>query len=496
MQLIEIIKTYDYKLLKGSTEMEIQKLCYDSRKCVDQSIFFAIKGYQMDGNQYIESAVRKGAGVIVTETDPDEYINGITYLKVKDVRKALSRMSAEFHGQPSKKIKVIGITGTNGKTSTAFFLKNILECAGRKTGIIGTLGNFYDDKEIKTEHTTPESLEINEVLDEMVKNHMEYVVMEVSSHGLDLKRVDDISFHGGIFTNLTQDHLDFHGTMENYYNAKEKLFYMTTEYNIINVDDKWGKDLYKKLEQSHSTGNKPANISFGTLEDSDLRISEVHNSSEGVSFYLSDKNFHGKVSSVISGDFTVYNLAAAAAAALREGITMSEISEMSEDIQGVPGRIEKVKTEEPFQVIIDFAHTPDGLANILNTLRKTCKGRIITVFGCGGNRDRSKRSIMGEIAGSLSDYCIVTSDNPRFEEPMDIINEILPGVVKSGGKYEVVCDRYKAIQRGLMEAKAGDTLLIAGKGHEAYQIIKDKKIDFNEKKIIKEILSRNESNKN
>ncbi|SHE55915.1 UDP-N-acetylmuramoyl-L-alanyl-D-glutamate--2,6-diaminopimelate ligase [Alkalibacter saccharofermentans] len=489
MKLSKILEKIDCQLMYGNADKDITGLEFDSRKCKPGDLFIAISGFESDGNNYIDEAISKGAVAVLSEKEPNSKVMNHAYLKVPNARKAMSKAAAVLNGDPSKRLKVIGITGTNGKTSTAYFLRSILEYWGKTTGIIGTLGNYCKGLELESEHTTPESVEIQRLLRAMEEQGAEYVVMEVSSHGLDLYRVEDVCFSGAVFTNLTQDHLDFHKTMESYFNAKKRLFDFEIGYGVVNTDDDYGLRLYKEKKNG-----KYKVTGYGLKAVADGKISGVSADDKGTTFVI---DIDGKRLPCITnqiGGFNVYNLSAAILAARNEGMPEDGILECIKEIKGVPGRLERIDVAREFEVVIDFAHTPDGLENILKVLRNTTKGRLITVFGCGGDRDVTKRSIMGEISGKLSDFSILTSDNPRWENPDRIIDDIEEGIVKTGGSYIRVPDRRKALETALKMAKKDDMVLLAGKGHELWQVVNSEKITFNEREIIKEILKDNESN--
>ena len=406
----------------------------------------------------------------------DEIDVPVQVIYVKDTRKAIAEIACAFYGDPSSKFSLVGITGTNGKTTTTYLIKSILEAAGKRVGIIGTNENIIGDKILLTKSTTPttpNALELQQLFNEMVYNGAEYVVMEVSSHALELERVHGCRFSVGVFTNLTQDHLDFHKTMENYFKAKAKLFDISDK-GVVNYDDEHGRRLYE-------TGGCDDVIRVGLGEECDLRAENISISSRGSEFDLIYKGERCHASVQIPGRFSVYNAVCAAGAAMQLGIDMYTIIKGLKKAVGVVGRVEVVPTDTDYTVIIDYAHTPDGLENIINCVKGFAEGRTITLFGCGGDRDSAKRPIMGEIAGRLSDFSIITSDNPRTEDPEKIVREIEEGMKKTDGKYTVITDRREAIAYALDNAKAGDVIILAGKGQETYQIIGKEKHDFDER---------------
>ncbi|QSX08924.1 UDP-N-acetylmuramoyl-L-alanyl-D-glutamate--2,6-diaminopimelate ligase [Alkalibacter rhizosphaerae] len=495
MKLSVLFQKVHMEWFHGDGQIDAAGLCYDSRTCKKGDVFFAIGGFQADGNAYIEDAVRRGAVAVVSENrnalERTASENSIPVILVKDVRRAMSAAAACYHGYPSNRMKVIGITGTNGKSSTAFFLKELLEDQGRRVGIIGTLGNYFENWEGQATHTTPESVEIHGILKEMADLGAEYCLMEVSSHALALYRVEDVSFHGSIFTNISQDHLDFHHTMEEYFIAKEKLFRYNQVYAVINTDDPYGRRIHEGLKKTSTRA-----IGFGMDIGGEFLLNIHQLTDQGGVFSLKSGMESIKISTNQVGAFNMYNLASAVLAGKMESLKIEGMMESAKRLQGIRGRMEKIQTAEGFGVIIDFAHTPDGLEKVLKTLRETSQGRIITVFGCGGDRDRQKRPVMGSIAVENSDFVIVTSDNPRGEDPSAIIGEIEEGMKKYMHKYTVSIDRKDAIGKALKMAKPEDLVLIAGKGHETLQIIGDKKLPFDERAIVKELLDSNETHKN
>ncbi|NLB89531.1 MAG: UDP-N-acetylmuramoyl-L-alanyl-D-glutamate--2,6-diaminopimelate ligase, partial [Syntrophomonadaceae bacterium] len=437
-----------------------------------------------DGHLYIEQAIKNGAIAILVEDEVD--INSeVTVIRNSDTRKALAQIAANYYGSPSKNLRLIGVTGTNGKTSITHLIKAILEESGKKVGIMGTLYAKIGDREKNLNHTTPEALEIEEFMSAAIDEKTDYVVMEVSSHALDLHRVDEIDFNVAIFSNLSQDHLDYHQNMEQYRAAKLKLFKMINSeennFSLVNIDDSNAEYFI-----NHANGNV---LTYGIEESADVRAENINISLKGTSFVVKYQGLEFKVNMKLIGMFSVYNALAAIAFALKENVDPKIIKKALEKVSGVPGRFEQIDCGQEFSVIVDYAHTPDGLENILKTTKQIVENRIITVFGCGGDRDRTKRPLMGEIAAKYSDFCIVTSDNPRSEEPQAIIDDIVPGLNKvKDSRYAIIVDRYEAIRHALYLAKKGDVVIIAGKGHENYQIIGDKVLDFDDRKVAREIL--------
>lgn len=481
MKLSEVIKGVDIIGRYGNLELDIKDVVYDSRKVTPGCIFICITGFQVDGHKYLKDAIAKGAAAAVIEKDVE--VEGITVVKVKDTRKAMPMVGSNFYKHPTEKLKLIGITGTNGKTTTIYLLKSILEQAHKKASMIGTISIKIGNEEVESSRTTPESVDLQKLFKEMLDKDMEYAVMEVSSHALDLGRVDNCSYRIGIFSNLTQDHLDYHKDFDNYREAKKKLFYKTTHANIINIDDKHGKIIAEEIKNL-----KTPLITYGIDSNADIMAKNIEISAKGIKFTLVTPKYKINLKNNTPGKFSVYNCLAAAAAAYAEGIDKDTIKDGLHNISKVPGRSEVVNIDKPYTVIIDYAHSPDGLENILNSVRQYAKGRIITVFGCGGDREKEKRPIMGEVAGRLSDYCVVTSDNPRSEEPESIIKQVEQGISSTKCDYICIENRRDAIKYALTIAKKDDIVLLAGKGHETYQVLKDGTIHFDEREIISELV--------
>ncbi|MBR0360724.1 MAG: UDP-N-acetylmuramoyl-L-alanyl-D-glutamate--2,6-diaminopimelate ligase [Clostridia bacterium] len=454
-------------------DIDITSVTYDSRKVKDGSVFVCIKGFETDGHKYAKTAVENGAAVVVAQ---DKIDVGVPVVYVENSRRVMAELACTFYGNLSEQFSLVGITGTNGKTTITYLIKSILETAGKRVGVIGTNQNIIGDKVLLTKSTTPttpNALELQQLFTEMVHYGAEYVVMEVSSHALDLDRVHGCNFDVGVFTNLTQDHLDFHKTMENYLNAKAKLFGLS-EKGVVNFDDDGGKKIVNDAKC-------PDILKTGLEAGCDLRAENIKITARGSQF---DMVYNGKKYPAmvrIPGQFSVYNAICAAGAALQLGIDIDTVIKGLESATGVVGRVEIVPTDTDYTVIIDYAHTPDGLENIIRCVKGFAEGRVITLFGCGGDRDNSKRSVMGEISGQLSDFSIITSDNPRTEDPDGIIDEIEAGMKKTDGEYIRITDRRRAIAYALDTAKAGDVIVLAGKGQETYQIIGKEKFDFDER---------------
>lgn len=480
MLLKDLLRDVPYIKVDGSSDVEVREIYYDSRMVTPGSLFFCIKGAHYDGHQFALQASENGAAVVVVQRDVLTPPN-VVKVFVEDTRRAMALISSNFFGNPTKRISLVGVTGTNGKTSVTYLIKSILEQVNRKVGLIGTITNMIGDKKIPSKRTTPESLDLQRLFRKMVDEGVENIVMEVSSHSLSLERVAGCIFDVAAFTNLTQDHLDFHGTLDEYRNAKVKLFH-TSNISVINMDDESGQIIKSSARKNV--------ISYGIKEAGDIYAEDVKITLKGVSFQLCTPNGTTWVNLGIPGIFSVYNAMAAAGVCYALGISNLDIKQGLENVKGVPGRFELLDTNTEYSVILDYAHTPDSLENILKTARNFAKGRVVVLFGCGGDRDLLKRPIMGEIAGRLSDFCIVTSDNPRGEDPTKIINDILPGVERTGCSYMVIEDRREAIKYALINAQKDDIIILAGKGHEEYQELKNETIHFNEKEIVAEILGR------
>ena len=479
MKLTELLEGVEVKQIIGSEHLNITGIAFSSLDVKPGNIFVCITGFKTDGHKYAADAISKGAIAVMAERDLSEL--GVTCVLCDNTRLALALSAANFYGHPEKTFKLIGITGTNGKTTTTYIVKSVLESMGKKVGLIGTNQNMIGTEVIPSKHTTPDSLELMQLFSQMAEKGAEYVVMEVSSHSLCLDRVTACTFDVGAFTNITQDHLDFHETMEKYLEAKG-ILYTISQSGVVNADDDGARYLLgvSKCEKM---------LTYGIKNDCDLQAKDVVLSEKGVSFNI---NYEGKSHHVelgIPGQFSVYNALTALACLVAAGIKIEDAVEGLKEARGVKGRVEVVETGRDFSVIIDYAHTPDGLYNVIRTIRGFCKGRIITVFGCGGDRDATKRPKMGKIAATLSDYCVVTSDNPRTEDPEKIVSQVVEGVLQGGGEYTVVVNRFEAIEFALDLAKKDDIVLLAGKGHETYQILADRTIDFDEREIVCKLLS-------
>ena len=457
-------------------EIEITGVTCDSRHVTEGSVYVCINGVTVDGHKFAESAVKSGAAVVICEKD----VGLSNQIFVENSRKTFAELSAAWFEHPAKNLKIIGVTGTNGKTSVSYMIKKVLEHFGYKVGLVGTIQNMIGDEVLPSKNTTPSAYELQSMFSLMVRSGCKYCVMEVSSHALDQDRVYGIEFDVGLFTNLTQDHLDYHITMDNYLLAKRKLFSMS-KVAIMNADDAYFQQM--------SEGLKCDLMTYSTKsEDCDFVAQNIKLRPDGTQFDIKCNQGNYSIKTSIGGKFTPYNALCAIGCCVKLGFDAEKVIEAIAQMAGVKGRAEVVPTERDFTVIIDYAHTPDGLENILKTFAECDKNRLIVLFGCGGDRDRTKRPKMGAIAADIADYVIVTSDNPRSEEPMSIINDILEGMHNSSTPYEVIENRVEAIKKAVQIAKKDDIIVLAGKGHETYQILKDGTIHLDEREVIAEAL--------
>lgn len=478
--LSEIMKEIEVLASSGDTQVLIKGIAMDSRRVQPGDLYACVPGFKVDGHDFAATAVAAGAVALVVER---LLPLDVPQIKVASVRQVMGPIAAMIYGRPSEQLELIGVTGTNGKTTITYLIEKIATKQNHKAGVIGTLGSRIAGREIPGERTTPEAIEIQKLLGEMVSEGVSIAVMEVSSHALDLGRVAGCEFDVGIFTNLTQDHLDYHKTMEEYLNAKSRLFANLKgdgrpKLSILNGDD----PVFLKLSRVSSA---PV-VSYGIHNAADYRAENVEVTSEGVRFQIRFKAGLQDIRYATPGFFSVYNALAAYAWGVERGYDPKAVADALAEIPGVPGRFESVRSGQPFQVIVDYAHTPDGLENVVRTARDFTPGRLITIFGCGGDRDRGKRPLMGTAASGWSDFLIVTSDNPRTEDPDLIIQEVLTGV--SGIEYVALRDRKEAIRTACRMAKPGDTLLIAGKGHETYQIFGTEVHPFDDREVAREAL--------
>jgi UDP-N-acetylmuramoyl-L-alanyl-D-glutamate--2,6-diaminopimelate ligase len=483
--LSELLGIFEEKRVTAFSDFDVTGLSYDSRQVEPGQAFFCIKGLVTDGHLYAAQAARTGARAIFIEKALDEEVaGGVVTVKVPDTRLALALCSTRFYGDPSHSLRLVGITGTNGKTTTAYLLESACRAAGMRTGLIGTVQYRIGDVVEPVTRTTPESLDLQRLLRRMVDDGVEVVAMEVSSHALELHRVSGCEFDVVVFTNLTQDHLDFHISVEDYFGAKRKLFeddeFGVGRRAVLNIDDPFGARLFAETGLPRR--------SFGIDNDADVRASEVEVLPTGNRFRMEYDGADVGLSTRLQGRFNVYNALAAASAGMELGMRIDEMLPGLEELRGVPGRFESIDRGQDFTVIVDYAHTPDGVRNVLEAAREVAQGRVIIVVGCGGDRDRAKRPMMGRVGTEMSDLCIITSDNPRSEDPMAIIEMILEGVreVFPAERYEVEADRRKAIFKALGLARPGDLVLIAGKGHERGQIFADRVISFDDREVARE----------
>jgi UDP-N-acetylmuramoyl-L-alanyl-D-glutamate--2,6-diaminopimelate ligase len=486
MKLLEVVAGLECTV-HGDGEKEITAIDYDSRNVKPGSMFVALQGRKVDGKKFVAAALAAGAAAIVTDTLQQDIT--ATQVVVADPLLAMADMSSRLYGHPDKKMRVIGVTGTNGKTTITYFLETLFSIHKLSTGVVGTVNYRYAGKSFPAPNTTPQSADLYRMFNDMMQSGGKVVAMEVSSHALALGRVRGIEFDTAIFTNLTRDHLDFHKTMEEYFAAKALLFsgLEAGEKNyaksaIINIDDSWGKKLAGMVQQAEV-------LTYGIQEKAAVRAENIHYSSSGTDFTLvspyGSKQLHIKH----LGKHNVYNALASAAAALSAGIPFDGVVQGLESAPQAPGRLERVDAGQPFTVVVDYAHTDDALLNVLNALQELKTARIITVFGCGGDRDRSKRPVMGDIATANSDFVLVTSDNPRSEDPQKITLDIEVGIRRQHRtNYNVIIDREEAIAAAIGMAQKGDIILIAGKGHEDYQIIGDKRLHFNDVEVAKKCI--------
>lgn len=483
MKLDELLKRIPVLQTIGNTEVDITGVSIDSRLVDNGHLFMATKGTKTDGHEYIRPAIEKGAAAILCETIPEKPANGVTYVRVADSEDAVGKVATVFYGNPTSKIELVGVTGTNGKTTIATLLYNVFRKLGYKTGLISTVCNYIDDEPIPTEHTTPDAITLNQLLGRMADGGCKYVFMEVSSHAIDQKRISGLRYAGGIFTNLTRDHLDYHKTVENYLKAKKKFFddMPKNAFSLTNLDDKNG------LVMTQNTRSKVYTYSLRSLSDFKGRIFESH--FDGMLLDFNSKELFVQ----FIGRFNAYNLLAVFGAAVLLGKKEEDILPALSTLKPVTGRFESLRSPSGYTVIVDYAHTPDALINVLNAIHDVPerKGKVITVVGAGGNRDKGKRPIMAKEGAKYSDRLIITSDNPRFEEPTDIINDMLAGLEAEDMKKAVaIADRRDAIRTACMLAQPGDVILVAGKGHETYQDVKGVKHHFDDKEIVLEVFNQ------
>ena len=491
--LAQLAELVEGSVITGDGNIEITGIEHDSRKAGEGTLFVCIAGFHVDGHKFIPQAVAQGAKAILTtrKADEVEVPEGVAVLQVPELKTALDTIVPFFHDYPAQKMRVIGITGTNGKTTTSYLIRAILREAGYKVGLIGTIQIMMEEEVFPIHNTTPDVVELQHTLAIMRDKGMDYVVMEVSSHALDQNRVAGIEFDTAVFSNLTQDHLDYHKTLENYKLAKAKLFDLLGQKGVkenktavVNADDEAGKTMLEHAKCRHLT--------YGMEHQAALQATNVEVLASGANFTLTE-DFLGEMALKlhITGIFNVYNVMAAVGAAIAEKIDPAVIKNALTNFTSVPGRFELVKAGQDFSIIVDYAHTPDGVENVLNTARRIARKKIIAVFGCGGDRDRTKRPIMGRLAAKLADVVIATSDNPRSEDPAFILSEVEAGVRETIGDkhHECIIDRREAIFRAVELAETDDIVIILGKGHEDYQILRDKTIHFDDKEVAREAVA-------
>ena len=481
MRLEELISGIKPLEVAGSADVDIKGVNIDSRKVADGHLFVAMRGTQVDGHQFISKAVEQGAAAVLCEVMPDTLAEGVTYVQVKDCEDCVGTVATTFYGNPTKQLKLVGVTGTNGKTTIATLLYNMFRQMGHKCGLLSTVCNYVEGEPIAASHTTPDPIELNQLLARMVEAGCEYAFMECSSHAIAQKRIGGLTFAGGIFTNLTRDHLDYHKTFENYRDAKKAFFdgLPKDAFAITNADDKNGSVMVQNCKAQVKT------YSVQRMADFRARIIECH--FEGMYLDINGQ----EVGVQFIGKFNVSNLLAVYGAAVMLGKKPEDILVILSTLKSVAGRLEPIRSEEGVTAVVDYAHTPDALENVLNAIHEVMEGKqgkIITVCGAGGNRDKGKRPLMAQEAVKQSDRVIITSDNPRFEEPQDIINDMLAGLDQKQMKKVVsIVDRKEAIRTACMMAEKGDVILIAGKGHEDYQEIKGVKHHFDDREVVREI---------
>ncbi len=489
MKLKDILNGVTSCDFNGNAEEEIRGLSYSSRKIQPGYMFAALKGQKTDGSRFIGKALQNGAVAVLSDKPkPPDF--GKSWIHASDAREALALCAANFYSHPSRKMKVVGITGTKGKTTLTYILEEILKKAELHPGVIGTISYRGPNMEVSAERTTPEAPDIQRIMSEMVAHGVTHCLIEVSSHALELKRVIGIGFDVVVFTNLSGDHLDFHHSMEKYFEAKKKLFFLNQKKRmaVVNTDDPWGKKLISEIHMGV--------ITYGIDSAAVIRGEKYKLSEKGIELGVRYPGGTFVLRSPLLGKPNLYNILASVTVALTLNISPTAIKEGIASIQGVPGRFEKIKNSLGLQIFVDYAHTDDALRNLLQTVREQNPRRILLVFGAGGDRDRTKRARMGKVAGALADWTIITSDNPRSEDPLSIIAEIEKGIRETGEKkYEIQPDRKKAIEQALAMGEKGDYILVAGKGHEDYQIIGDKIIPFKDAEVIEEILQKMEERK-
>jgi UDP-N-acetylmuramoyl-L-alanyl-D-glutamate--2,6-diaminopimelate ligase len=488
MKLSKLIEFVKPVAVEGSLDQEITGIAYDSRRVMPGHMFVALRGERTDGHQYVEAAIDRGAAAVMLEEDGGLNPRA-TRIKVANTRRTMAMASAEFYRHPSQRLKVVGVTGTNGKTTTAFMIKEIMGVAGLQPGLVGTVKYEIGDRVIPASRTTPESVEIQDMMSQMLRVGCQGVAMEVSSHALDQHRVAGVDFDVAVFTNLSAEHLDYHLTLDNYFEAKTKLFSALGTMRkagqaVVNVDSPHGRELMARL------GGENSVVSYGISSEAAVRAEDVRISSDGSYFVAVTPGGRIPISLPSLGRHNVSNALASIAAGLAVGIDLGTIEQALAHLPPVPGRMERVAVDQPFRVYVDYAHTAEAMRHALVSLGELTPGRLIVVFGCGGDRDKSKRLPMGHAAAELADFAFITADNPRSEDPIEIIRQIEEGYPATArGRYQVIEDRREAIERALDIAREGDTVLVAGKGHECYQEFADCVVPFNDRQVIEEYFS-------
>jgi UDP-N-acetylmuramoyl-L-alanyl-D-glutamate--2,6-diaminopimelate ligase len=485
MNLAEVLAGVRLKEPLGAelAQVMVEGLAYDSRRVGRGSLFFAFPGARADGRSFANQAVKAGAVAVVSELTAPAGFHG-PWIEVEHGRRALAHAARNFYGRPDERISLTGITGTNGKTTTSYLVDSVLRAAGKTTALIGTIEYHLGDRVLPAVNTTPESLELYRLLAELEQMGGTFATMEASSHALALGRIYGMHFHTAVFTNLTRDHLDFHQTMENYSAAKQMLFTgvgaPAPPFAVINRDDEYGAQM--------AAGANTKVLWYGLGKAANIRARHISSSFDGLRFEIQADGKHFAVQSPLIGRINVYNILAACGTGLSYGLPAEIIARGIANCRAVPGRFERVDEGQPFVVVVDYAHTDDALRNVISMARSLEPKRVVTLFGCGGDRDRTKRPIMGQVAAELSDLVALTSDNPRSEDPLDIMNDVLVGIRRKDTPCLVEPDRAAAIRRAIEEARPGDILILAGKGHETYQIVKDRTIPFDDREVAREVL--------
>ncbi|MBM3222181.1 MAG: UDP-N-acetylmuramoyl-L-alanyl-D-glutamate--2,6-diaminopimelate ligase [Candidatus Tectomicrobia bacterium] len=486
-QLADLLNGSKVCILTGPTRRPVRQLTADSRQVQPETLFIAVRGAHTDGHQFLGEALQRGATVLVVESCPPPLLQeaqqaGCTVVQVANSRQMYALLASAYYGHPARQLRLVGITGTNGKTTTSYIVESILQAAGKAVGVLGTVNYRIGAQEIPASHTTPDALELHRLFAQMVEARLSYAVMEVSSHALDQERVWGCRFEAAVFTNLSRDHYDYHGTAEAYFAAKARLFQdVYAVWHVLNLDDPAGQRLM------HLSRGRL--LTYGLEGEATFKPSAVRHGLEGIRFTLSTTKGQLKIVSPLVGRHNVYNLLAGIATAIALDIDAGAIVQGIAQLQRVPGRLERVDAGQHFGVFVDYAHTPDALEQVLQLVRAETPGRLITVFGCGGDRDPGKRPLMGAVATRLSDYTVITSDNPRTEDPQQIIDAIIAGIERSG-EYIALPDRQEAIEHAVAMASPEDTVLIAGKGHEDYQILGQTRRHFDDREVARAALER------